>query len=287
MNKVNPSEISKPIRETIRNTIDQHKYKINMVGFLCNDDPAAEKYAQYTRSGCEEVGINFELIKVPRLEIENAIIEANANDEIHGIFIYYPIFNVEQDSYLKNLVSPHKDVEGLNQYWLSKLYNNIRFDDEQRAKKAILPCTPLAIVKMINHLDIDPSEKTMTIFNRSEVVGRPLATMLANDGARVYSFDEHGALLFEREKVSEVVIDRESALAKSDLIITGVPSKKFHKIQKSEIAKNTVGINFSTIKNFEEDTLGILEKYIPRVGPLTVTMCLRNSVRLFENYSKG
>lgn len=64
--------------------------------------------------------------------------------------------------------------------------------------KSILPCTPLAIVKVLEHVGVYNSllrygdrarGKVITVINRSEVVGRPLAALLANDGARVLSVD--------------------------------------------------------------------------------------------------
>lgn len=287
MKKINPQIISKSFRESVHSEILANQYKINIVGFMCNDDPAAKKYADYTKAACEEVGINFDLRIVPRVQIEDQITLANEDDRIHGIFIYYPIFGLERDAYIKNLVSPYKDIEGLNQYWASKLYQNQRFEDQNKNYKSILPCTPLAIIKILEEIDISVRNRTVSVFNRSEVVGRPLASMLSHDGAKVYSFDLDGVLLFHNGTIEEIDIDREKALASSDIVITGVPSKKFEMIRPSEIQEGIVGLNFSTIQNFEKATLDKLSTFIPRVGPLTVTMCLRNSLRLYKNYFKG
>lgn len=69
-----------------------------------------------------------------------------------------------------------------------------RYVDDAQTQKCVLPCTPLAVVKALEHLHAyDPSlpegnrlrGKKVTVINRSEVVGRPLAAMLANDGAQV------------------------------------------------------------------------------------------------------
>jgi methylenetetrahydrofolate dehydrogenase (NADP+)/methenyltetrahydrofolate cyclohydrolase len=281
---IQPGPLAVPFKENIINEISDNNYKITIVGFLCNDDPAALKYANYTRSACDEVGINFDLRVIPRLELEDAILLANDDCDIHGIFIYYPIFNVEQDAYLKNLVSPYKDVEGLGQYWTSKLYKDIRYDDTQKTKKTVLPCTPLAIVKILDGLNFDTNGKTIAIFNRSEVVGRPLASMLAHDGAKVISFDEHGPLVFEKSMTKECHLTRDQALKESDLVITGVPSRHFDLIKMSELSSDKIGLNFSTLQNFEKECYEGLKTFVPRVGPLTVTMCLRNALRLFKNY---
>ncbi|KAE8234232.1 hypothetical protein CF326_g724 [Tilletia indica] len=88
--------------------------------------------------------------------------------------------------------------------------------------KSILPCTPLAIVKCLEsmgmydgHLPYGDrlSHKTVTVINRSEVVGRPLAALLANDGARVFSVDVDNILEFSKRAVHE---RRQSAVVKEE-----------------------------------------------------------------------
>ena len=74
--------------------------------------------------------------------------------------IYYPVFGQRpcfhggsQDDYLRDLVSPYKDIEGLCHFYRRSLYRNRRFVDSAGTQKCILPCTPLAIVKVLEHLE--------------------------------------------------------------------------------------------------------------------------------------
>ena len=85
----------------------------------------------------------------------------------------------------------------------------MRYVDTEQARKCVLPCTPLAVVKILEHLGAYDDQhaagdrmagKTVTIVNRSEIVGRPLAAMLANDGATVYSVDIDSTYIFRRGK---------------------------------------------------------------------------------------
>jgi methylenetetrahydrofolate dehydrogenase (NADP+)/methenyltetrahydrofolate cyclohydrolase len=219
--------------------------------------------------------------------MEEAIFAANADPAIHGILIYYPVFGTEQDHYLKDLVDPSKDIEGLTTYWARRLYENQRYVDEAKSKKAILPCTPLAIVKLLEQVGGYPvRNRKVSIFNRSEVVGRPLASMLANDGATVYSFDIDGPLLFDVEGLNETNIERDEALAQSEIVVTGVPHRDFKLIQPQEIRQGAICINFSTLKNFQDDITDRASVFIPSVGPMTITMALRNTLRLYENNRK-
>ena len=63
-----------------------------------------------------------------------------------------------------------------------------------------------------------------------------------------------------------------------------MPSAKFRKISIKELKKNVICINFSTNQNFDKNVEDFAQDFVPRVGPMTVTMCMRNAIRLYENY---
>jgi 5,10-methylene-tetrahydrofolate dehydrogenase/methenyl tetrahydrofolate cyclohydrolase len=290
---IDPVEVARAYRAELRQRVAAIGKPLKLVGFLSADSGPSATYAQYTKSGCDDVGIGFEIRKETKLTIEAAIDQANSDPGVHGILIYYPVFGTEHDAYIKDLVSPEKDIEGLNSYWARKLYHNQRYiDPPAKTKKAILPCTPLAIVKLIDaagamsKANLALAGKTVAVFNRSEVVGRPLASMLANDGADVYSFDLDGPLLFKREHVVETNATRAEALARADIVVTGVPSREFPLVTAREIRAGTTCINFSTFKNFADDVQDKAGVFVPRVGPMTVTMALRNTLRLYDNYHR-
>ena len=65
--------------------------------------------------------------------------------------VYYPVFGPSQDSYIQNIIAPQKDVEGMCHSNRFNLYHNIRVQPEN-GLKAILPCTPLAVLKIMEHV---------------------------------------------------------------------------------------------------------------------------------------
>lgn len=69
------------------------------MGFLANEDPAAMKYAEWTAKTCAETGVEFELRKVTKLELEGKITEANEDKAVNGIMVYYPVFGGKQVKY--------------------------------------------------------------------------------------------------------------------------------------------------------------------------------------------
>jgi len=304
--KVLAEELAKPFRQEVRDAVAalEGQPPPKLVGFLANRDPAAKKYATWTGKAFEADGLRFELRQVEELELEHALEAANKDPDIDGIMIYYPVFGQRpsfhggsQDDYLRDAVSPYKDVEGLNHYYRSALYRNNRFVDDASAKKCVLPCTPLAVIKTLESLDVYDSQlpvgnrmegKVAAVINRSEVVGRPVAAMLANDGATVYSIDIDNIYIFRRGKldVPPAGTSIEEAVQSADIVVLGVPSESY-KLDASLIKENAVVINVSTYKNIDEKVLlaqrpGV--RYMGQIGKVTVAMLERNLMRLRHNF---
>jgi 5,10-methylene-tetrahydrofolate dehydrogenase/methenyl tetrahydrofolate cyclohydrolase len=293
---LDPAEVADRFRNEIRAQLEAAPEPLRLVGVLASDHGPSRTYASYAERACADLGVAFELRHVPRLLAEDAIRTANADPDVHGIIVYYPVLGHGHDVYLRELVDPAKDVEGMHSSWARALYENRRFLDAAQTRKAILPCTPLAILKLVEAAGaFRPSGRplegrTVTVFNRSEVVGRPLASMMANDGAHVYSFDVDGPLSFEppaegdaAHGVRETGVTRAEALARSAVVVTGVPSREFPLVHGAELRAGALCINFSTLKNFADDLDGAAACFVPRVGPMTVLMVIRNALRLREN----
>ncbi|CCF59446.1 hypothetical protein KAFR_0H00370 [Kazachstania africana CBS 2517] len=278
-----------------------------LVGFLANNDPAAEMYATWTQKTSESLGIRYELRRFEDKDLlEESIIEANNEDSVDGIMIYFPVFGNAQDQYLQQIVSKEKDVEGLNHVYYQNLYHNVRYLDDAKQLKSILPCTPLAIVKILEYLKIYNSllpygnhlyGKKCMVINRSEIVGRPLAALLANDGAIVYSIDINNIQKFTRgesiqysrhhvEDLGDFTQNKLKSLAQEcDVIITGVPSESY-KFPTEYVRDGACCINFSSFKNFNDEVKNKASLYVPMTGKVTIAMLLRNMLRLIENREK-
>jgi methylenetetrahydrofolate dehydrogenase (NAD+) len=238
-------------------------------------------------------GFAFDLREVDRELLEDRLIEANNDSSVDGIIVYYPIFGSRQDQYLQQIVSIDKDVEGLSHRYIFNMYQNIRFLDPASSKKSILPCTPLAVIKILEYLRIYNTilpygnrlhGRTITVINRSEVVGRPLAALLANDGAHVYSVDIADVQEFTRgvglRKRRHEVNEKagwtlENCLPLSDVVISGVPGDKY-KVPLEKMKDGAVCINFSSERNFTPEVKEKASIYVPAIGKVTIAVLLRN-----------
>ncbi|KAF2847671.1 NAD(P)-binding protein [Plenodomus tracheiphilus IPT5] len=294
------NNIAKSLLEEVRDGLSKIERKPLLVGFLSSADPAARVYAEWTGKTCVENGFAFDLREVDRELLEDRLIEANNDSAVDGIIVYYPIFGNRQDQYLQQIVSIDKDVEGLSHRYIFNMYQNIRFLDPANTKKSILPCTPLAVIKILEYLRIYNTilpygnrlhGRTVTVINRSEVVGRPLAALLANDGAHVYSVDINDVQEFTRgvglRKRRHEVVEKpgwtiENCLPISDVVISGVPGDKY-KVPLETMRDGAVCINFSSERNFTPEVKEKASIYVPAIGKVTIAVLLRNLLRLTQN----
>ncbi|KAI0080822.1 methylenetetrahydrofolate dehydrogenase [Panus rudis PR-1116 ss-1] len=329
--------IANEFKEEVKSTLAQLPKPPKLVGILSTSAAPSKFYAEFTKKQCDDLGVEFVLKKVGSAldpekladgeGVEEAIIEANEDESVDGIMVYYPIFGVQQDHYLQQVVSPFKDVEGLNFRFHYNLYHNIRYlkpqdllnppsmtneppppaiEDKPPAGtvKSILPCTPLAIVKCLEHIGVYNKilpygdrayGKTVTVINRSEVVGRPLAALLANDGARVFSVDidsiqeytkrprasDSSSKYHPRHVVRPCTLTLHECLAQSDVVVSAVPSASY-KVKTEWLKDGCVCLNVAADKNFERDVREKASLYMPTIGKVTIMMLLRNLLRLQE-----
>jgi 5,10-methylene-tetrahydrofolate dehydrogenase/methenyl tetrahydrofolate cyclohydrolase len=292
---IDAAEVAAPFRAETRASVARLGREFRIVGLLSQSEGPAHTYAQYARRGAEDVGITMDLWQLEPERAAEAIREANADSSVDGIFLYYPLANRTEDRWLRELVDPRKDIEGMHSFWSRLLYENRRYVDETSSLRAILPCTPLGILKLLEEAGLRargsgsraPLEGVRAcVINRSDIVGRPLSAMLANDGATVISLDLTGAVVFEpaigrhSHVVRDTDLDRSAALREADAVITGVPSREFSLVTGEEIKPGAICLNFSQFRNFDDSVLDTASAFIPRVGPMTVAMATRNLVRL-------
>lgn len=300
---LDPSPVAAAFREEVRRDVERLASEgrpLRVVGLLGQESGPAATYARFARRGFDDVGIEFDLRHVAPDEVESAIAAANLAPEVDGLFLYYPLTDRAGDRWLRELVDPRKDVEGMHSFWSRLLYENQRYIDPDRTIRAILPCTPLAILKLLERAGMRGAGGsaplagvTACVINRSELVGRPLAAMLANDGALVHSLDLAGSVTFEpaigrhTHDVRDSGIDRATALASADVVISAVPSRDFELIRGDELREGAICVDVAEFTNFDASAMERASVFVPRVGPLTIAMAARNLVRLAARVNPG
>jgi methylenetetrahydrofolate dehydrogenase (NAD+) len=330
------SPIAATIRQKVRDYTSQQSKPIQLVGILANANPIifsdagdnpfendSELYSERIAKTCAEDGIGYEVWRCPANSspnsIQDMIRQANANPQIDGILVFYPIFtNTREkgpyknqlqgvyykthDCHFRDLVAIEKDVEGLRG---TKWYHNQRRlrlpPAGQTTQQLVYPCTARSVEAILEHCHssfptpvwnddtVVASSScwqglTVSIANRSEIVGRPLAAMLSSKGATVYSIDESSTVLKfwpRGERLQRCHMTLPECLSESNILVTGVPHEDFQ-IPVSDIPLHTTVVNVSEFSNVSEEELMHRTDitYIPQVGKVTVAILEENLILL-------
>ena len=209
-------------------------------------------------------GIDFCLVRLSPRNVATYIKALNENPSVHGIIIYYPIFGDSRDDEVKSLVHPAKDVEGLNR---DHSFHAVTDNQGQPClAPTLVPCTAKAVESILHWLGLYDSHlmegeqlkgREICIINRSDVVGLPLAQLLASQGAHVYSVDITGVQVFHQAsppsgrvvEVQRTPIEStlEDVVKLSSVIIAAVPHRAF-KVDTKWIQRGTICINVASAK---------------------------------------
>ena len=235
---------------------------------LASDDKASEIYVSKKRDLCSEIGIDeIEYIyneDVNEEEIVNKIKELNENEAISGILVQLPLFKHLNSNKIINTINPDKDVDGLTIVNIGKLTNN---------ENGIIPCTPKGIITLLDSLKTEYAGKNAVVVGRSNMVGKPIASLLLKKNATVTICHSKTENLKKYTKEADILI---VACGKQKCITKDM-------VKKDSIVID-VGINRSDDGKIvgDCDTLNIYKK-VKYITPVPGGIGLTTVVSLIEN----
>lgn len=142
------------------------------------DDLAYERGA---RKRMEMIGIECKVVELPQTitqaEFEKTFFKINEDPKVHGILLFRPLPGHLDEGPVVSLINPLKDVDCMSPVNISKVFSG---DETGHA-----PCTPEAVMEMLDYYKIDPKGKKVTVIGRSMVVGKPLSMLLLKRHATV------------------------------------------------------------------------------------------------------
>jgi methylenetetrahydrofolate dehydrogenase (NADP+) / methenyltetrahydrofolate cyclohydrolase len=149
------------------------KQKPRLDIIVLGDEPASRFYVQNVEKQCVKVGI---IITVHRLSLETSqtvlldlIRKLNLAPDVNGIMLQKPLPPNIDEYQIVMSIDPMKDVDG---------FHPINLGNIMLEKECLVPCTPAAVLEMIDYYRIDPKGKHVVIIGRSSIVGKPLANLL-------------------------------------------------------------------------------------------------------------
>lgn len=212
----------KIIREKVLSEYEDKVKKLDkkpsLVVIQVGDDSASSVYIGQKKKMCMRVGYNCMHLKYSENTEEEVIIdkieELNKDDDVTGILLQLPLPDGFNASKIISHISYRKDVDGLTDINMGRLIHN---------KDCLAPCTPSGIMKMLKEYGIEVRGKNVVIVGRSDLVGKPLYSMMLNNDATVticHSKTENLKSYTQRADILIVAIGRREFI-KGDMIKEG------------------------------------------------------------------
>jgi methylenetetrahydrofolate dehydrogenase (NADP+)/methenyltetrahydrofolate cyclohydrolase len=264
--------IAERVKEGIRKEVASLRAKPVLASILIGDNPGACAYVKSQSKAAEGLGIEYRLQALPSDTQERELIDfinrLNADTEVNGIIVQMPL--PEQIDYKK--ISSHicadKDIEGMHPKNIGKIIFG---------KAGLIPCTAASVMELINASGIDLYGREAVVVGHSEIVGKPLALLLLDKFATVtvcHIGTSKAGKLEEHVKRAEVLV---VAVGRAGLI-RGEWIKEGTVV--IDVGINRVGDKIVGDVEFEEANkrASFITPVPGGVGPLTVTMLMRNLV---------
>lgn len=164
-------------------TLKQKNIHPKLVIILVGEDPASLSYVKSKRKASAAIGVEVEFINYKPDEINTELLikkieQLNEDPTVNGILVQLPLPKHIYAPEVIKAIDPKKDVDGFTAYNLGKMFLSTDFED-------LAPCTPLGVIRLLEHYKIDVKGKEVVMVGASNIVGKPMATMLLNREATV------------------------------------------------------------------------------------------------------
>lgn len=175
-------EILAGLEATVSEMNVKYKTDPKLAVILVGQDPASLSYIRQKQKACARTGVEWEQFDYGANVTTEQLIEKieglNADPLIHGILVQLPLPKHVSVPVVMKAIEPKKDIDGFTAYNLGKMFLSTEFED-------LVPCTPLGVIKMLEYYKIDVRGKEVVVVGHSNLVGKPLSTMLLNRNATV------------------------------------------------------------------------------------------------------
>lgn len=173
---INGKKIAEAILQKIAQKTSQLPSPPGIVFILVGDDLASQTYVGMKEKACARVGFVSEKLHLPEdiseKELLRIIESYNINPKIDGILVQMPLPSQINPTVIFEAISPNKDVDGFHPINVGKMLMQ---------KDALVPCTPLGIMTLLQECQIQTSGKNVLVVGRSHIVGRPIANLLSQN----------------------------------------------------------------------------------------------------------
>ncbi|HHB4464668.1 TPA: bifunctional methylenetetrahydrofolate dehydrogenase/methenyltetrahydrofolate cyclohydrolase FolD [Staphylococcus aureus] len=274
-------QIAKDYRQGLQDQVEALKEKgftPKLSVILVGNDGASQSYVRSKKKAAEKIGMISEIVHLEETateeEVLNELNRLNNDDSVSGILVQVPLPKQISEQKILEAINPEKDVDGFHPINIGKLYI-----DEQ----TFVPCTPLGIMEILKHADIDLEAKNAVVIGRSHIVGQPVSKLLLQKNASVTILHSRSKDMASYLKDADVIV---SAVGKPSLVTKDVVKEGAVIIDvgntPDENGKLKGDVDYDAVK----EIAGAITPVPGGVGPLTITMVLNNTL-LAEKMRRG
>jgi len=271
------AEIRAELAEHVTNLRRDHNIKPGLAVILLGDDPASQVYVGMKEKLAAEVGYKSVVYRKPSDTPEDSLLTLidglNNDPNIHGILVQLPVPAQIDESRILNEISPEKDVDGFHPVNVGRL---------SIGEDTLAPCTPLGCLTLLKReLGDDLSGKSAVVIGRSNIVGKPMASLLLRESCTVTIAHSRTKNLAEVCRQADILVPAvgRPLFVQGDWIKPGaaVIDVGINRIDagRGDGSTRLVGdVDFDSAK----EVAGYLTPVPGGVGPMTIAMLLRNTM---------
>jgi methylenetetrahydrofolate dehydrogenase (NADP+)/methenyltetrahydrofolate cyclohydrolase len=255
--------------------------KLNAI--LVGNDPASKVYVRNKELACQKAGIAGEVIRLPQDTTQDELLKQvetlNRDSSCHGILVQLPVPKHIDARKVLDAVSPDKDVD---------CFSPVNVGLLSQGRPRFLPCTPHGVQQLLGRCNLPVEGKHVVVVGRSDIVGKPLAMMLAASEGPFGRTNANGTVTVCHSRT----LDLRSITMQADILIAAIGKPKF--ITADMVKANAIVIDVG-INQTEDGLCGDVdyESLLPKVsaitpvpggvGPLTIAMLLQNTLTAAEH----
>ena len=271
-------EIRKELAEEVGRLASRGARPPRLAVVLVGDDPASASYIKGKRRACNRVGIDSLEVDLPATTSERDLLEVvrglNRDPGVDGILVQLPLPEAIDANAVAAAIDPDKDVDGLHVVNQGRLL---------AGEPGLYPCTPLGILEILDRYGVPLEGARAVVIGRSLIVGKPVALLLLQRNATV-------TLCHSRTR------DLRGVVREADVVVAAVGRARLvgRDWIRPGAAVIDVGVNpvdGQLVGDVDfEAALGVASLLTPPrggVGPMTITMLLRNTLQAYRTRVPG
>ena len=269
--KILSAKIKEEVKVEVTQIVKEKNITPGLAVILVGNDAASATYVASKAKACKDAGIYSVVHEMPESITQEELLETinmmNNNPKLDGILVQLPLPKHIDTTTVLEAINPLKDVDGFHPYNVGRMVSNL---------DSFLSATPFGVMRMFEEHNIELSGKDVVVIGSSDIVGKPMASLLINKKATVTVCNSRTKDLKSHTSKADIVIIAVGVpyLLKEDMVKDGAIVIDVW-INRLDTGKLVGDADFEGLKN----KCSFLTPVPGGVGPMTIAMLLKNTIK--------